>query len=266
MKVSGWICTLALALTALPSHAKFREKKDLQSNIPSDVSGLTIPNSHYVSVDKGTVVRGMHPLGRAKELKKFGVTDVLIFKSETRDEVRRERAELKSIGYHDDRIVEIPFSWNELPPFSESCRQTLQALKLLTEVTATEGRTLFFHCTVGEDRTGYLAGLFRILRDGWKPEHTFRKEMCENGYAAGDPAPDKASNGVNDKIALGLTPLYFKMAALIEEKKLTAENLDPAVCEDEAQATRFAEAKGYLGKTWNCAPSPKAQAPVKQRR
>lgn len=266
MRTSPWTYVAAFVLAALPAHAKFREKKNLKSPIPSDVSGLTIPNSHYVALGKGTVVRGMHPLGKAKELKKFGVTDVLIFKTETRDEVRRERDELRRAGYTDDHIIDIPFAWDELPPFAESCRQTLQALKLLGDVVTTEGRTLFFHCTVGEDRTGYLAGLFRILHQYQNPADVFQKELCENGYASGDPDPSKETAGVNAKIGRGLTPLFFRMAALIEEKKLTTEHLDSAVCNDEAQATRLAEAKGYLGKTWNCAPSPKARIPKEQRR
>ena len=53
----------------------------LESPFPSTVSGITIQNTHTVGFNN--ILRGMNPLGKVQELRKAGVTDVLIFKNQT---------------------------------------------------------------------------------------------------------------------------------------------------------------------------------------
>jgi hypothetical protein len=199
------------------------------------VPGIDIPNTHELGRGAGAVLRGSAPTSEVYigQLKTFGVTDVLIFKnpaSAKKDEVADEVQRLKEAGYADARVRNIPFKWTGLGPFQQTCEQTVDALSYLRDVYDTPKRAVFFHCTVGEDRTGYLAGLFRMLVDGWPVEQAFQQEMCRNGYEAGDP--HKPAQVVN-QIRAELTPAYLRMAFLISNGMLTAKRLDKSACSAE---------------------------------
>jgi multiple sugar transport system permease protein len=85
---------------------------------------------------------------------------------------------------------------------------TVRSLKLLRDWTAA-GKTTFFHCTVGEDRTGYLAGLYRLLTETTTAKAMFEQEMCERGYSSGNP--QKPYVGLQNYRELKSDP-YFKQA------------------------------------------------------
>ncbi len=155
----------------------------LRPPLRSDVPGITIPNAHVVAKGVyGAVLRGNAPAKEEiRQLKDYGITDVLIFKNQTYKEVDEEKARLTAAGYPADRISAVPFPWKDLGPFKQTCEQTIDALKVLLKVYNTPERAVSFHCTVGEDRTGCLAGLFRMLVSGWNTNQAFRAEMCKNG-------------------------------------------------------------------------------------
>ena len=155
----------------------------LRPPLRSDVPGITIPNAHVVAKGVyGAVLRGNAPAKEEiRQLKDYGITDMLIFKSQTYKEVDEEKARLTAAGYPADRISAVPFPWKDLGPFKQTCEQTIDALKVLLKVYNTPERAVSFHCTVGEDRTGCLAGLFRMLVSGWNTNQAFRAEMCKNG-------------------------------------------------------------------------------------
>ncbi|MBI4403684.1 MAG: tyrosine-protein phosphatase [Deltaproteobacteria bacterium] len=225
---------------------------DFGSPFPSEVPNLDTPNSHLLFSKAGYVYRGSAPRNEKeiRQLIKLGINHVLIFKNQTKDEVAVELKRLREAGLKKKGQVEwIKFVWKDIE-FKEGCTQTIQALKLLVTVSHNKKQRVFFHCTVGEDRTGYLAGLFRVLIQKWDIEKAFDKELCERGYEAGNP--DKPDHVVQ-KIRDGLTPLFLKMVYLIDTGAITADKLDESVCKkDPGNETDFGDNKKYRVDDYRC--------------
>lgn len=225
---------LSLLLTLCFSSVSFAQKpakSPLVSPFASSVEGISIPNTHVVKRSEGVILRGMAPLTQkqVEELKVYGITDVLIFRNDVlgetgiADEIRLlEKTKLK--------VHTIPFRWKDISNFTEACTQTVQALRLIREVEMKKGRGLFFHCTVGEDRTGYLAGLYRILFEKVSSAEAFKTEMCGRGYAEGDY---KKPPSVVKVVHSNVTPLFYKMVQLIESGRLSEKKFDEAACVSE---------------------------------
>jgi protein-tyrosine phosphatase len=174
----------------------------------ANVEGLTISNSFTVDRD-GAILRGKEPRSKVDELRGAGVTDVVIFKTQVRDEVDREVADLRALGITPHHI---PFRWKEFPSYEEACEQTIEALNLMHKVRRNGGR-VFIHCTAGEDRTGHLAGLYRMLHEGISTETAFRTELCARGYGDGNPHKPAV---VSSAIQRDLTPLFLELARKVE--------------------------------------------------
>ena len=217
MKLVQVVIAITFAFTALAG---------LESNVESTVEGISIPNTHMLD-DHGSVYRGMAPGKRIEQLLTLGITDVLIFKNQTRNEVDQEINKLHSLGFQDKDIHHIPFKWKDLN-MTTACEQTIDALKLIRKVYMSQDRAIFFHCTVGEDRTGHLAGIWQLLTEGGNPQEVFENQMCARGYAAGNShKPWKVVSAIRK----GLSPLFFKMARAISDGELSIDNIDKSVCQ-----------------------------------
>jgi hypothetical protein len=202
----------------------------LSSPFESSVTGLPMQNAHAVGADSG-LFRSMAPRSETdlEALKAFGIDAVLVFKNKTGNgaEVDEEMEWLSAEGITVDHI---PFVWKDLPAFKESCEQTVDALKFLQTARKARKKTLF-HCSVGEDRTGYLAAVQRLIAEGGDESTMFQQEMCERGYGAGNPQkPGFVVGSVEGEI----TPLYRKMAKLVADGKLT-RTLSKSACAIEPQ-------------------------------
>src|SRR5690606_20131805 len=92
-----------------------------------------------------------------------------------------------------------------------------------------QGHTSLFHCTAGEDRTGALAGLFRMLDEGLSTDEVFYGEMCPRGYSNGNPNKPWKVTGA---IEAGLTPLFEAIAEKIEKEALNFDSLEKSLCQD----------------------------------
>ncbi|WP_417353651.1 hypothetical protein [Flavobacterium alkalisoli] len=201
----------------------------LRSPFTSSVDGISTPNTHFVDHSE-RVLRGMRP-DSIEELIEFGITDVLIFKHQTKKEVSKEITELKALGYGEEQITHIPFKWRQFDSYKVACLQTIKALRILKEVYQDSSRKVFFHCTVGEDRTGHLAGLWRMLSDSWSKKDAFYNEMCKNGYSRGNSRkPYKVTNSIDRD----LTPLFLHMATKIENGELSLDNLTNSICSEKS--------------------------------
>lgn len=251
----------------------------LESSIPSQVPGLDIKNAHQLTdriyrgqrpVIKKVPARGESDEERALRLKDIQslaqflsptvqpeqrFTDVLIFKESnqeadrTETEVDREKVELTARGI---RVTQIPFKWRNLGPYRETCEQVMEGLRKLKEIDDSTDRMLFFHCTVGEDRTGILAGLYRFLKsaDRQNIRGIFHDEMCEKGYEAGDPQKDGAIVGI---IRRELTPVFLKLVYRIDRGTLTLNDLSSDHCEvDPAELMSFRDSERYLPTNYTC--------------
>ena len=207
----------------------------ISSPFPSTVDGVSIPNTQLLAQDQGFLLRGMQPRNRkdVRDLVRLGVTDVLIFRNDVKKGAGGNKAEEKMLLANGiKKVHKIPFKWKDIGGFSTPCRQSIRALKILKNHYDKSDGGLFFHCTVGEDRTGYLAGLFLIVFEGKDPRQVFKTEMCGHGYADGDP---KKPRHVSQTVHQNLTPLYFKMVELVRQGALSAENLDEKICEEEPE-------------------------------
>jgi hypothetical protein len=227
----------------------------LESPFPSRVKGLSIPNAHELIRGPGRVIRGNAPNHRIQELIDLGITDVLMFKTPNdvlgtdSNDLEMERQALASASQQAGRKVKvhwIPFPWRGFTSMEEGCRQVIQGLKVIEEVARDSRRSLFFHCTVGEDRTGLLAGMARMLHDDWNTKKAFYREMCGHGYEAGNPYKPLH---VAEVIRKELTPLFLRMAAMAEEGLISSGELNESVCRG------IAERPLPKGK-WRCWPQP----------
>ncbi len=187
-------------------------------------SNLPVKNFSQVG-STVTLLRGSQPLKAAALLRDHGVDDVLIFKSDSRGEVAKEISMLQESGFTDSEIHHFPMAWKDLD-IDNACKQTVEALEILT-AKVTEGRTVFFHCTAGEDRTGLLAGLYRLVHEDVDAETMFQEELCAKGYAEGNPGKPRL---VIDQIHAGLTPLYFALAKKITAAKSSGRKLGTGLC------------------------------------
>ncbi|MBY0416430.1 MAG: hypothetical protein K2Q18_19800 [Bdellovibrionales bacterium] len=190
------------------------------SNMPATFLDAEIPNTHLVSEN---VIRGMAPRNvlDLQKLLDLGVQKFLMFKIDTNGDIAKEMAQLQTLGVSDKNMLHLEFPWQNITDFNSVCEMTVEALNVI-KASDLKAEKIYFHCTVGEDRTGYLAGLYKIYsQSGETREEVFENEMCDKGYEAGNP---KKIYSVVKKIRDGLTPAFLGMADLIEKsagKKLT---------------------------------------------
>tara|TARA_B110001454_G_scaffold219204_1_gene252222 strand:- start:40689 stop:41378 length:690 start_codon:yes stop_codon:yes gene_type:complete len=183
-----------------------------------------IKNFHALS---GQIFRSAAPTKDSTFLKQTGFTHVLIFKNEVKDEVSKEIADLQKAGIPAANIYHVPFKWKDMGPVEESCVQVVQALDYLVKIEKSRSHKILFHCTAGEDRTGALAGLYRMLYSRWNIDRAFVDEMCAHGYEAGDKRkPQPVVNEVREEV----TPVFLAVAGLIIDGKISFNNLNTGAC------------------------------------
>lgn len=198
------------------------------------VEGSSIPNAHVIFESaEAQVIRGKAPANQAQmqELIDLGVTEFLIFKNDVKGEVLKEQQALKDLGIAPRSITHIAFPWKDLHDFKSACTMTIQALRTI-EKSVQKNKSLYFHCTVGEDRTGYLAGLWGLWAGTYSsvPE-SVEKELCARGYEAGNK--DKPYKNVVLKIRETLTPTYLKMIMVLSEARIQGLPLSDELCATE---------------------------------
>jgi len=226
---SGELGRLPESMTCKITTIHPRGSGGLSSPFDSSVPGVTVPNSHWVD-EQQSVLRGMEPRTEAEydELRSAGIARVVIFKNATGSD--GVAPEIAAWALPAEDVLHVPFRWTALESFQTSCQQTVDALRFIRASTEA-GKKVFFHCTVGEDRTGYLAALYAILFEGVDRRTAFDLDMCEHGYGSGNPQKPAYVVG---KLAAELTPLYRSMAFLIDQGVLKAD-LDTAACATEPE-------------------------------
>jgi len=203
------------------------------SNMPATYKETGIPNSHLVTKN---IIRGMAPRNEIDidKLLSLGVSEFLIFKIDTNGEVQKEIDLLLQKGVPKKNISQYDFPWKDITDFRAICEMTMDALKKI-ENAEKNNHKMYFHCTVGEDRTGYLAGLYRIYSEKKSVDEIFMKELCDKGYEAGNP---KKGMNVVAKIRESLTPSFLTMAKLIQKGGLSKK-----LCGDHFEAENWREYK-----------------------
>ena len=126
---------------------------------------MTVNNFGQVSAPVARVYRGAQPTdAQFKELKDIGITTVL----DLREDIGRgeEAAVCSALGLHH---VNIPIGNQHLPVIGllgvlpPTKDQALQCLRYLEDPDT----ICFVHCRHGEDRTGAVIAMYRMLVDKW---------------------------------------------------------------------------------------------------
>lgn len=198
---------------------------------PSAVEGLPIANSYYVEKNKkgGAIIRGSAPLNHInlELMKKFGISEVIIFKNDKAGEVKSEIGGLSELGFKADKVTHIDFDWKDNQNFSSGCKKIIQGIDLL-KLALKNNKKIFFHCTTGEDRTGVLATSYLLsVSKNADIKTLFKDEMCAKGYEAGDADKDKE---VVQRIREGLTKTFLKTAYRIKEAKTAKHAVNEDLC------------------------------------
>lgn len=273
---------LLISFALLTSTFSF---SNLESPFKSTVPGLDTPNSHFMDGSNEKIIRGQAPRNDAemKQLLKLDVTDFLVFKTDTPKIISvvdpktkkekkkvsmpvRERLQRLKERYriNGNFVHHIPFQWKNHDNFRQNCERIMQALRLMKDIERSQNRKLFFHCTVGEDRTGALAGIYHLIKDSKNvmsdPNKTIRdvftNQMCENGFGAGNP--QKPVVPVVKPIRKTLTPLFLKMAYKVASGRISIDKLSSRTCAyDPALDEDFDESKVYDSSTYVCSRSTK---------
>lgn len=178
------------------------------------------------------IFRGSQPFkdSHYEQLKKLNIKNVIIFKVEKDQEVMSEKLKLVQFGIEPQHIYHVPMKWKDFSDYTEACEWTKKALMILARSYQNHERT-YFHCTAGQDRTGYLDGLFHLLIH---PElsfnEVFRQRLCQYGYSAAEP---KKPTSISKAIDQEMTIYFEKMAYQIEILNRRGQSIDQLNCQSE---------------------------------
>jgi hypothetical protein len=231
----------------------------LQASAPeSEVEGLCLVNSMIASEDDSgdfQVIRTSQPRKdqQFNELADLEVADVIIFKTDTRGEVVKEIKALEDRGINSHHI---PFKWADHESFKKVCKQTIKALKIVKNSWENSTKVVI-HCSHGQDRTGYLAGIINLLDNPVDLRENFQSNLCNGGYGSGNP--DKPAYVVN-KIRQATTNLYLKMSWKVLQGDLTWDSLSEEACsEDPDTIEAYVNAPEFEFSSYKCEASPRFQ-------
>lgn len=236
-------------------YKELKKYVGFKSPFPSTIAQTSLGNAHAVSTgayNEIDLIRGMTPRSReefASLINDLHITDFLIFKNQTKNEVAVESAILqRDFGFSKQQIHYIPMKYKDLDSFQSSCLMTVKALRVIREIESKKTRRLFYHCTVGEDRTGMLSALWRIVGQNQPLNKSFHGEMCRWGYGAGNK--NKPPFIVN-KIRAGLTVHFHKMYYLLMKFRRSGKfTLGDGMCRvDPGDSEAFRKWQTEIAKT-----------------
>ena len=150
----GWVALLAMNL--LGGCASVSSHKS--------VTAL----DHFFKVDDG-LYRGAQPTDEGfRQLKAMGVKTIVSLRAQSSGESRPERELVESLGmgWHSFRMR---MYWRP----SDSQARAFLALAL-----DPANQPVFVHCQRGEDRTGSLVALYRIVKQGWQPQEAYHEALA----------------------------------------------------------------------------------------
>lgn len=187
-----------------------------------DFERVSLPNTHLViakNINGMPIYRSNSPYKtqHVLDILNLGIENVLIYKTfHDKDDKELLYSLYADSGFDTKKLKHIPMPWKrdgkKVFDFKGTCEMTVKAMDTLMKSPVAS----LFHCTVGEDRTGMLAGLLQV-NNGMSIEKAFRDEMCARGYEAGNPRKSESPSVVN-AVREVLTPLFLKMATVIASK------------------------------------------------
>lgn len=127
-----------------------------------------LPN--YQVVNEG-LVRGGQPEGRGYEiLREEGIRTVINIREES-EALEHEGLTVRELG--------MTYLAHSVHPFRVPDDELL--LNILTDIVDEAMQPVFVHCLHGQDRTGTIVGIYRMLIENWSVQDTYT-EMLALGY------------------------------------------------------------------------------------
>ncbi len=219
----------------LANPRKNGERSGMISPFKSQVENLNLPNAAWVAMpdrqdNLGGLLRGMNPQieNDFYEITNLGIEKILIFKDfsdASEKDLAKEIEAFKKLGVN--KIKHFPFPYYDFESYSEACVMTIAALEYLHDARS-NNQSVYFHCTVGEDRTGYLSTLYLLANNSQLSiEEALENIMCEHGYEGGNPFKPFI---VKQNIQKDLTALYSFMAKYVHGKYEKSEKINDKKC------------------------------------
>ncbi|MFO8058910.1 MAG: tyrosine-protein phosphatase [bacterium] len=116
----------------------------------------------YIARINPGLYRGAYPLDNLKVLQKLGINTIINFRY------------MEAHDYGDQaRAAGFKYHWMPIYPGEPPDRESIE--KFLRIVNNPENRPVYIHCNKGIDRTGLMAGIYRIEHDGWKNARAVRE-------------------------------------------------------------------------------------------
>ena len=138
---------------------------------PRSIMG--VPN--FVEMDKG-VYRGGQPSPDGWiALKKLGIKTVI--RLDKPEEGANDEEQAKELGIEVVVASVPPSKWSERYEYP-SPEKVEKAIKAMSDESQ---RSVYVHCLHGQDRTGFVVGIYRVLHDHYSKEQAY-KEMLDNGF------------------------------------------------------------------------------------
>lgn len=179
MKALGKVCTnislpiIFVALTNFPVFASDKmESLSWKDYSPHNAIGIEpekIPNFQEVT---GNIYRGGRPAtgDLAAAQRDQGIRTVLNLENDTKA-IREDQKTAMALGM---RFISRPMSAYERPNDS-------QVDQILAALQDASNFPILIHCRRGQDRTGVIIGLYRVLEQGWLPSQAY-DEMLRIGF------------------------------------------------------------------------------------
>lgn len=121
------------------------------------------PLPYFFNVDE-RLYRGAHPTPEGfKQLADMGVKTVINLRAENPRHQAQDRAAIESHG----------MQWVYLPMRAYWHPTEAQVRTFLATVLDPAHTPVFVHCRQGEDRTGSLVAVYRVVAQGWEPHRAY---------------------------------------------------------------------------------------------
>ncbi len=116
-----------------------------------------LPNFHQVN---SQLYRGAQPrAGGIRKLAQLGIKTIINLRGEDED-TRADQTEAEALGL---RYLAV-----SLPRLQRPSDEQVE--RVLSAINAAGNHPVFVHCHHGEDRTGLIVAVYRIMHDGWTGE------------------------------------------------------------------------------------------------
>ena len=130
------------------------------ANLPSGRAVAALP--HFVQVDEGLYRGGQPSEEGMRELTRMGIKTVVSLRHSHAERLE-ERRLAEQLGL---RWVSLPMRFWKRPTDT-------QVRNFLAIASDPASRPVFMHCHQGQNRTGMMVAVYRIVHDGWPPQRAY---------------------------------------------------------------------------------------------